>query len=42
MLTAHSGSGSYASSFMTAGMLLVVGGALTLLIRPPRPAAQNA
>jgi OFA family oxalate/formate antiporter-like MFS transporter len=41
MLTARS-NGSYALSFVTAGVLLVVGGALTLLIRPPRPAAPNA
>jgi len=35
-LTAHSG-GSYASSFITAGILLLVGAALTFLIRPPQP-----
>jgi OFA family oxalate/formate antiporter-like MFS transporter len=29
------GKGSYASSFIVAGVLLLVGGALTLLIRPP-------
>jgi OFA family oxalate/formate antiporter-like MFS transporter len=33
MLTVKSG-GSYTSSFITAGILLIVGGALTLLIRP--------
>jgi OFA family oxalate/formate antiporter-like MFS transporter len=33
MLTARSG-GSYTSSFVTAGILLIVGGALTLLIKP--------
>jgi hypothetical protein len=34
-LTASSG-GSYKSSFVTAGVLLLVGAALTFLIRPPR------
>ena len=39
MLTAKSG-GSYASSFVTAGALLLVGAALTFLIKPPtKPAA---
>lgn len=38
-LTAHSG-GSYKSSFITAGVLLLVGAALTFLIRPPQPKAQ--
>ncbi len=39
-LTAQSG-GSYTSSFITAGILLLLGAALTFLIRPPqaRPAA---
>lgn len=36
MLTAKSG-GSYASSFVTAGVLLLVGAALTFLIKPPPP-----
>jgi OFA family oxalate/formate antiporter-like MFS transporter len=36
MLTTNSG-GSYQSSFITAGILLIVGGALTLLIKPPQP-----
>lgn len=36
MLTTKSG-GSYASSFLTAGILLLVGAALTFLIRPPQP-----
>jgi MFS family permease len=36
MLTTDSG-GSYKSSFITAGILLIVGGALTLLIKPPQP-----
>jgi OFA family oxalate/formate antiporter-like MFS transporter len=31
------GGGSYTSSFITAGALLVVGAALTFLIKPPRP-----
>lgn len=35
-LTASSG-GSYRSSFITAGVLLLVGAALTFLIRPPQP-----
>jgi len=35
-LTAKSG-GSYTSSFITAGVLLLVGAALTFLIKPPRP-----
>lgn len=35
-LTANSG-GSYSSSFITAGVLLLVGAALTFLIRPPQP-----
>jgi hypothetical protein len=39
MLTTKSG-GSYASSFMTAGILLIVGAALTFLIKPPQPKAQ--
>jgi OFA family oxalate/formate antiporter-like MFS transporter len=34
MLTANSG-GSYTSAFITAGVLLLVGGALTFLIQPP-------
>jgi nitrate/nitrite transporter NarK len=38
MLTAKSG-GSYQSSFITAGVLLLVGVALTFLIRPPAPKA---
>ena len=38
MLTAKSG-GSYASSFITAGVLLLVGAALTFLIKPPQPKA---
>jgi len=38
MLTAKSG-GSYASSFITAGALLVVGSALTFLIKPPPKAS---
>ncbi|HEY6167293.1 MAG TPA: OFA family MFS transporter [Verrucomicrobiae bacterium] len=37
-LTAQSG-GSYASSFITAGVLLLVGAALTFLINPPQPKA---
>lgn len=36
MLTARSGSGSYTSSFVTAAVLLIVGGGLTLLIRQPK------
>ena len=41
MLTARSG-GSYTSSFITAGALLIVGALLTLAIRPPPKAvAQN-
>jgi len=36
MLTAKSG-GSYQSSFITAGVLLLVGVALTFLIKPPTP-----
>jgi len=39
MLTAKSG-GSYQSSFITAGVLLLVGVALTFLIKPPQPKAQ--
>jgi MFS transporter, OFA family, oxalate/formate antiporter len=35
-LTARSG-GSYQSSFITAGVLLLVGAALTFLIKPPQP-----
>ena len=38
MLTAKSG-GSYQSSFITAGILLLVGVALTFLIKPPRAKA---
>ena len=37
-LTANSG-GSYTSSFITAGVLLLAGAALTFLIRPPQPKA---
>lgn len=37
-LTANSG-GSYGSSFATAGVLLLLGAALTFLIRPPQPKA---
>ncbi len=40
MLTANSG-GSYTSSFITAGVLLVIGAALTFLIKPPAPKAQS-
>lgn len=41
MLTAGSG-GSYGSSFATAGVLLLIGGALTLLLKPkPVPAAKR-
>jgi len=40
MLTARSG-GSYTSSFITAGVLLVLGAALTFLIKPPAPKTQN-
>lgn len=40
-LTAQSG-GSYTSSFMTACVLLLVGTALTFLIRPPAPKAAAA
>jgi len=36
-LTAKSGTGSYTLSFITAGALLLVGAALTFLIRPPKP-----
>ena len=36
MLTAKSG-GSYKSSFITAAVLLLVGVALTFLIKPPPP-----
>jgi nitrate/nitrite transporter NarK len=36
MLTAKSG-GSYASSFITAAILLILGAALTLAIKPPPP-----
>jgi hypothetical protein len=39
MLTAKSG-GSYQSSFITAGVLLLVGVALTFLIKPPQPKPQ--
>jgi nitrate/nitrite transporter NarK len=35
----NSSGGSYTSSFMTAGVLLLVGAAMTLAIRKPRPAA---
>lgn len=38
MLTAQS-HGSYQSSFITAGVLLLVGAGLTFLIKPPKPAA---
>ena len=38
MLTAKSG-GSYTSSFITAGTLLIVGALLTLAIKPPPPKA---
>ncbi|MCL4789922.1 MAG: MFS transporter, partial [Verrucomicrobia bacterium] len=38
MLTASSG-GSYHSSFVAAGVLLLAGAALTFLIRPPKPKA---
>ncbi len=41
MLTVRSG-GSYASSFITAGIMLLAGGALTLLIRPHRPVSPAA
>ena len=41
MLTVRS-DGSYASSFMTAGILLLVGAGLTFLIRTSRPAAASA
>jgi MFS family permease len=41
MLTVRS-DGSYASSFMTAGILLLVGAGLTFLIRTSRPAAVSA
>lgn len=37
-LTSHSG-GSYQSSFITAGLLLLAGAALALRIKPPRPGA---
>lgn len=37
-LTAHSG-GSYTPSFVTAGLLLLLGAALTRLIKPPLPAS---
>jgi MFS family permease len=40
MLTARSG-GSYTSSFLTAAVLLVVGGLLTLLIRTPKPSGSG-
>jgi hypothetical protein len=36
MLTAQSG-GSFQSSFIVAGVLLLVGAALTFLIKPPQP-----
>jgi OFA family oxalate/formate antiporter-like MFS transporter len=36
VLTTKSG-GSYTSSFITAGVLLLIGAALTFLIKPPRP-----
>lgn len=36
-----SGGGSYESSFVTAAVLLLVGTALTFLIRPPRPNAAS-
>jgi hypothetical protein len=36
MLTAKSG-GSYTSSFITAGVLLLAGAALTFFIKPPQP-----
>jgi MFS family permease len=39
-LTAQSG-GNYTSSFITAGLLLIVGGGLTFLIKPPAPPAQR-
>jgi len=38
MLTARSG-GGYTSSFIAAGVLLLVGVSLTFLIRPPKPQA---
>lgn len=41
MLTASSG-GSYTSSFVTAGVLLLVGAAMTFLIKPPQPRAAPA
>jgi hypothetical protein len=34
-------SGNYNSSFLTAGILLIVGAALTFLIRPPQPKAAS-
>lgn len=40
MLTTKSG-GSYASSFTTAGVLLLLGAALTFLIKPPQPKPQS-
>lgn len=40
-LTASSG-GSYTSSFITAGVLLLVGTALTFLIKPPQPQAAGS
>jgi hypothetical protein len=39
MLTAKSG-GSYQSSFITAGVLLLLGVALTFLIKPPQAKTQ--
>ena len=40
-LTASSG-GSYTSSFITAGVMLIAGGLLTLAIKPPAPKAAAA
>jgi len=40
-LTANSG-GSFQTSFIMAGALLVTGGVLTFFIKPPRPAADSA
>jgi len=38
-LVAGSATKSYASSFVLAGVLLLVGAALTFLIKPPQPKA---
>ena len=41
-LVAGSATKSYASSFVLAGVLLIVGGAMTFLIKPPHPKSEAA